>query len=112
MTEVSRAFVESNNEFFYVSGDGKTLEGVVTITDLLRGRASGATGSTPVGEFMTKNPVALSEDDDCAVVAAAIREYRLKSLPIVAGKDDRTLKGCIRVQSVNGLCFPRTAKWF
>ena len=32
---------------------------------------------------MTKSPVAMALDDDCALAAAAIREYRLKSLPVV-----------------------------
>src|SRR2546428_5456561 len=39
LLEVSHQFVEYANEFFYVSSDGQTLDGVVTITDLLRGRA-------------------------------------------------------------------------
>lgn len=98
LAEVSRAFVENGNEFFYVSSDGQTLEGVVTITDLLRGRSMGATPSSPVSEFMTRNPVALAVDDDCALASAAIREYRLKSLPIVEHKDNRKLVGCLRVR--------------
>jgi len=77
---------------------GMLLEGVVTITDLLRGRSMGATVDSPVSEFMTKNPVALTVDDDCAIASSAIREYRLKSLPVVAGKNDRRLLGCIRAR--------------
>lgn len=98
LAEVSRAFVNDGNEFFYVSGDGQTLEGVVTITDLLRGRSMGASTSSPVTEFMTRNPVALAIDDDCALASSAIREYRLKSLPIVEHKDNRKLVGCLRVR--------------
>ncbi|HSU56214.1 MAG TPA: FAD-dependent oxidoreductase [Candidatus Dormibacteraeota bacterium] len=98
LSDVSRAFVEHANEFFYVSSDNKTLEGVVTITDILRGRGSGATATTPVSEFMTRNPVALSADDDCAIASAAIREYRLKTLPVVESKNSRALVGCIRVR--------------
>jgi NADH dehydrogenase len=98
LSDVSRCFVEHTNEFFYVSSDGQTLEGVVTITDLLRGRSMGATGTTPVTEFMTKNPVALSVDDECTVATAAFREYRLKSLPIVERKDNRKLVGCLRLR--------------
>lgn len=98
MAEVSRAFVENGNEFFYVSNDGQTLDGVVTITDLLRGRSMGATAASPVSEFMTRNPVALAADDDCALASSAIREYRLKSLPIVEHKDSRKLVGCLRVR--------------
>jgi NADH dehydrogenase len=98
MREVSQAFVDHGNEFFYVSNDSNTLDGIVTITDLLRGRSMGAKDETPVGEFMTKSPVAMAEDDDCAVAASAIREYRLKSLPVVEHKDNRKLVGCLRVR--------------
>jgi NADH dehydrogenase len=105
LSDVSRAFVDTGNEFFYVSNDAQTLEGVVTITDLLRGRASGATGETPVRDFMTQNPVALAMDDDCAVASTAIREYRLKSLPIVERKDNRKLVGCIRVRRLMAFVF-------
>jgi NADH dehydrogenase len=98
LAEVSRAFVDHGNEFFYVSSDGQTLDGVVTITDLLRGRSTGATASSPVSEFMTRNPVALAADDDCALASVAIREYRLKSLPIVERKDNRKLVGCLRLR--------------
>lgn len=93
---VGRAFVENSNEFFYVSSDGQTLEGVVTITDLLRARSTGATPQTPLSEFMTKNPVVISADDTCAVASAALREYRLKNLPVLEGKAGGKLVGCLR----------------
>jgi CBS domain-containing protein len=105
LSEVSHAFVENGHEFFYVSNDGQCLDGVVTITDLLRGRSQGATADSPVSEFMTKNPVALTAEDDCAVASAAIREYRLKSLPVVAGKNDRKLMGCIRARRLMAYVF-------
>jgi NADH dehydrogenase len=98
LADVSRAFINNGNEFFYVSSDGQTLEGVVTITDLLRGRSMGAAASSPLSDFMTRNPVALAADDDCALASAAIREYRLKSLPVVEHKESRKLIGCIRVR--------------
>jgi NADH dehydrogenase len=98
MREVGKAFVEHGNEFFYVAGDGQTLEGVVTITDLLRGQGSGAGAATPVSEFMTRNPVTVSVDDDCAVAAAVFREYRLKSLPVVERKGSRKVTGCLRIR--------------
>src|SRR5207244_11001885 len=83
LREVSEAFINHGNEFFYVSSDGQALEGILTITDLIRGRSAGATADTPATEFMTRNPVALAADDSCAIAAETIREYRLKSLPIV-----------------------------
>jgi NADH dehydrogenase len=98
LSDVSRCFVEHSNEFFYVSSDGQTLEGVVTITDLLRGRSMGAVGTTLVTEFMTRNPVALALDDDCTLATAAFREYRLKNLPVIERKDNRRLVGCLRLR--------------
>lgn len=98
MRDVGRAFVEHGNEFFYVSADGETLDGVVTITDLLRGQGSGGGASTPVTEFMARNPVTVAIDDDCAVAANVLREYRLKSLPVVEHKGTRKLAGCLRIR--------------
>jgi NADH dehydrogenase len=98
MREVGRAFVEHGQEFFFVSSDGQTLEGVVTITDLLRGQDGQTAGATPVSDLMTKNPVAVAIDDDCTVAAGALREYRLKSLPVVEHKKSRKLAGCLRVR--------------
>jgi CBS domain-containing protein len=90
--------VEHGNEFFYVSNDGQSLDGIVTITDLLRGRSMGARERTGVTDFMTKNPVAIAGDDNCALATSAIREYRLKSIPVVEHKDNRKLVGCLRVR--------------
>jgi CBS domain-containing protein len=98
LNEMSEAFVNHNNEFFYLSSDGQALDGIVTITDLIRGRSAGATGSTPASEFMTRNPVALAADDNCAVAAATIRECRLKNLPVVESRQSRKLLGCLRVR--------------
>ncbi|MEY2428071.1 MAG: hypothetical protein QOJ40_956, partial [Verrucomicrobiota bacterium] len=105
LREAGRAFVEHGNEFFYVSSDGETLEGVITITDLLRGRSAGATPITPAAEFMTKNPVSLAADDSCAIASGALREYRLKSLPVVDHKENRKLVGCIRFRRIMAFLF-------
>jgi CBS domain-containing protein len=103
--DASHAFVEHGNEFFYVSSDGENLEGVVTITDLLRGRGAGATPESPISDFMTKNPVALAADEDCALASGSIREYRLKSLPVVERKDSRKLVGCLRIRRLMAYVF-------
>jgi Mg/Co/Ni transporter MgtE len=98
LNEVSQAFLTNNNEFFYVSDDGQNLDGIVTITDLIRGRSSAANGATSLAQFMTKNPIALAADDNCAVAATTIREYRLKNLPVLESKNGRKLLGCFRVR--------------
>jgi len=110
LSEAGHAFVEHGNEFFYVSSDGENLEGVVTMTDLLRARGNGAAPESAIGDFMTKNPVTLAADDDCAVAAAAIRECRLKSLPVVEQKEGRKLVGCIRVRRLMAYVFKELGK--
>ncbi len=105
LQEVAQAFVKDGQEFFYVSADGQTLDGVITITDLIRGRSAGADLSTAAREFMTKNPVALACDDACSAAAATIREYRLKSLPIVESKETRKIAGCLRARRLTGYVF-------
>jgi NADH dehydrogenase len=96
--EVSRAFVEYGHEFFYVSSDGQTLEGVVTITDLVRGGFNRNNEPPRLSDFMTKEPVVVAADDHCGVAADAIREYRLKSLPVVDQKGSRKVIGCLRIR--------------
>lgn len=99
LREVSQAFVEHNtNEFFYVSSDDRTLEGVITITDLIRARDKISSGDLRAKDFMTQNPVAVNLDDDCALAANAIREYRLKTLPVVEHAGSRALAGCLRIR--------------
>jgi NADH dehydrogenase len=108
MREVSHAFVEHGNEFYYVSSDGETIEGVVTITDLIRASGSSNDGALALGEFMTRNPVTIAADDTCAVAANTVREYRLKSLPVVEHKNSRKLAGCLRVRRLMAFVLKET----
>jgi NADH:ubiquinone reductase (H+-translocating) len=105
LRDAGRAFIDHGNEFFYVSNDGVTLEGIVTITDLIRGRSLPLGTATPVKDFMTRSPVTVAADDSCAVAANAIREYRLKTLPVV--EDSRGLKviGSLRVRRLMAFAF-------
>ncbi|HWI59877.1 MAG TPA: CBS domain-containing protein, partial [Bacillota bacterium] len=64
-------------------------------------------------DFMTRNPVVVAEEDTCAVAAAAIQEYRLKTLPVVEHKASRKLVGCLRVRRLMAFVFkelPQMAK--
>jgi NADH dehydrogenase len=108
LRELGLAFVRDGNEFFYVSADGQTVDGVVTITDVLRARSTGAAGGTRVGEFMTRNPVTIAADDDCATASATLREYRLKTLPVVDTKDSRKLAGCLRFRRLMAFVLKET----
>jgi NADH dehydrogenase len=96
LRQVGHAFVEHGNEFFYVSGDSQAIEGVVTITDLVRNQNPAARAA----DFMTRHPVTVSADDNCAVAANALREYRLKTLPVVEQKGSRKVVGCLRVRKM------------
>jgi len=110
LREAGRAFVEHGHEFFYVSSDGVNLDGVVTITDLVRARSGTATGDSPVSDFMTRNPIVVSSADTCAVAAAAFREYRLKNLPVVEQKNGRKLAGYIGARRIMGFVLKELAR--
>jgi len=108
MREVGRAFVEHGNEFFYVSDGGVNLDGVVTITDLLRAQPGPDNSTTLLVDFMTRNPVTVAADDNCAVAATVLREYRLKSLPVFERKDSRKLVGCVRIRRLMAFVMKET----
>ncbi len=109
LREVSQAFIEHHHEFFFVSSDGETLEGVVTVTDLLRAQSGRDGGPLLLRDFMTKDPVVVAADDSCAVAANAMREYRLKSLPVIERKDSRKLLGCLRARRLMAFLLKETA---
>jgi NADH dehydrogenase len=102
LREVGKAFANSAHDCLYVARDGLTLEGVVTMTDLIRAQSGGAAPETPVSTFMAKDPVALANDDNCATATAVLREYRIKTLPIVENKNNRRLAGCVRARKLLG----------
>jgi NADH:ubiquinone reductase (H+-translocating) len=98
LLEVGRAFAESPNDAFYVSRDGRTIEGVVTLTDLLRARSGGAGDETPLEEFMVRNPAVVPKDENCAGAAETLARFRLKALPVVEPRDGRRIVGCLRAR--------------
>jgi len=110
LREVSRVFSESTNEFFYVSNDGQLLEGVVTFTDLMRALSSGAEKETPVTEFMTKDPVAVSLDDSSLTAAATLRDYKIKWIPVVDQKQSRRIVGCVSARKMMAYVLKETSK--
>lgn len=98
--DVTRRFGEGDDTFFFVSADGEQLDGLVTLTDLLRAQAVGTTRETPLSEFMVRNPTAITAADNCLVAAAAFREYGHKLLPVVDNKENRNLVGVIRARKL------------
>jgi NADH dehydrogenase len=98
LTEVTRVFGRHSPEFFFVSADGMKLDGIVTLTDILR--AQGSPAETPAADFMAKTPVAITATDTCLVAAAAFREHGLKFLPVVTDKQSLRLVGFIRARQL------------
>jgi len=100
LREVSKVFSEYSNEFFYVASDGVHLEGIVTFTDLTRAFSSGAKMETPLAEFMIKEPIAVSIKDTSLVAVSALRDYRLKSIPVVDERQGGRIAGYISARKM------------
>jgi len=98
--EVTRRFGESDEQFFFVSTDGDRLEGLVTLTDLLRAQATGTSADAPLSEFMIRNPAVITTTDTCLIAAAAFREHGHKLLPVVHDRDRRSIAGVIRARKL------------
>src|SRR5262249_55874989 len=86
------------------------LEGVVTMTDWMRGLSRGAGPDTPVTELMARYPVALSMEEDGATAASVIREHRVKNLPVVKCRSNRQLVGCLRTRRLMAHVFNHPAQ--
>lgn len=98
MRDIGRAFAEHDHDVFYVCTEGAALEGVVTMSDWIRALSRGAGPETPVGEWMVKQPLTVSIEEDGAMAATVIREHRLKHLPVVQSRTSRQLVGCLRTR--------------
>jgi NADH dehydrogenase len=100
LLQVTRVFVENTPDFFFISGDGTRLDGIVTLTDLLRAQAQGLPPETPAAQIMTKAPVAILETDTPVVAASVFRENGLKFLPVVADQASRRIVGFVRARKL------------
>lgn len=100
LLEVTRRFAESDSPFFFVSADGERLDGLVTLTDLLRAQATGVRPEIPLDDFMVKNPAIITIADTCLVAAAAFREHGHKQLPVVSDAETRRIAGVIRARKL------------
>ncbi len=100
LTDVMRVFADNNSDFFYVSRDGAQLDGVVTLTNLLRAQSCDATADAPASTFMTREPAAITSNDTPLVAASAFREYGLKFLPVIADRQSRRIVGFIRARKL------------
>jgi len=94
--EVARVFADHPADFFFVSRDGVRLDGMITLTDLLRAQGDPTTAEA----FMTKDPVSLLESDTALVAASTFREHGMKYLPVVADNDSRRMVGFVRARKL------------
>ena len=98
--DTSFQFARHPSEFFYVSSDGSRLEGLITLTDLLRAQGKGVPPETPLASFMTKDPAMLAANDSVLIASSAFREHGHKTLPVVADKAGRRIVGVVRVRKL------------
>ena len=98
--EVSHHFARNPSDFFFVSPDGSRLEGMITLTDLLRAQSNGVKPDTPLAEFMKKDPTVLAATDSALIAASAFREHGYKTLPVVADQISRRIVGVVRVRKL------------
>lgn len=100
LREVTHLFAESTHDLFFVASAGDRLEGLVTLTDLIRAEGNGASPETPVADFMVKNPAAVAATDTAQIAASALREHSIKTLPVVADAATRRIVGLIRARKL------------
>ena len=100
LLEVTRLFGENDAPFFLVSPDGERLEGLVTLTDLLRAHATNLAPESPLAGFMVKHPAVIATTDTCLVAASAFREHGHKFLPVVQDKESCRIAGFITARKL------------
>lgn len=84
--EVAEAMVKGRFGSAVVVG-GRMLLGIFTERDVLRATAEGADPSTPVSEWMTKDPVTAPPDQDTDEAAETMLGQGFRHLPVVDGAD-------------------------
>lgn len=100
LIDVMRVFADHPDEFFYVSADGGRLDGIVTLTDLLRAQNRDASAETPVSSFMIAEPACIAQTDSAMVAAAGLSEHSLKFMPVVADLSGRRIVGFVRARKL------------
>jgi NADH dehydrogenase len=98
--EVTHQFARHPSDFFFVSPDGSRLDGLITLTDLLRAQGKGVKPATPLAEFMVKDPTVLAATDSALIASSAFQEHGFKTLPVVADKSSRRIVGVVRVRKL------------
>ena len=71
--------------------------------------SSGVKNETPVTEFMTRDPVAISLEDSSLSAAATLRDYKIKWIPVVDQKQSRRIVGCISARKMMAYVLKETS---
>jgi CBS domain-containing protein len=100
LRELTRAFADSATDVFYVVSADERLEGLVTLTDLLRAQGANHRPDTPIAEFMTRRPASLLATDTALIAASAFREHNFKALPVVADRESLRVVGLVRARKL------------
>jgi len=88
LQEVARRMKDGDFGFMPVA-DGDQLVGAITDRDIVvRALATGAAASSPVVEFITRDPMAARADDDLKTVLDAMGSRQIRRLPVL-DKDNR-----------------------
>ncbi len=98
LREVARAFVDTHHDFLLVCDAEGLLEGIVTMTDLVRAHGAGGGSVQCARDFMVRSPYVVCPEDSSATAESVLREHQLKSLPVVASPSDRRVVGCLRIR--------------
>ena len=86
--EVATRMADGDFGFMPVA-DGERLIGTVTDRDLtIRALAGGAVTTTPVVEYITRDPFTARDDDDRKTVLDAMSTRQIRRLPVI-DKNDR-----------------------
>ena len=100
LRDVGRLIAIAAHDVVWVSADGRRLDGMVTMTDLVRARSTGAAPEMPVAAFMVDHPLALTLNDSCVTAALTFQEHGYKTLPVLDSAQTRVLVGSITLRSL------------
>lgn len=89
--------------YIYVLSDNETLEGIITIRELLLND-----DDTPVSEYMNKDFISVLVDEEENEVAKLVAKYNLIALPVV--DDNNIMKGIITVDDAIDIILPTAWK--
>ena len=101
--EALAAFAGATSDFLFISADGATLDGIVTLTDLGQEQTRQTPRTTPLSKFMSDKPLAIALDDTAVTAANTLREYRLTTLPVVDSRSTRRLAGVISTRRLTAI---------